>query len=463
VSTANATTPPPTPLYAAEGPIVVDACEAILKGVLESQVEVGAIAAPPSPRLAGFTRALLAEANQKLLSRHQTEVLIGGDGARAVALALATVRSGRSGVAVVPSGDLVFAVEALREARSQFRDPEHGLAVILEDDPAGEPMLCPRRIAIGAGLAVVEPPDLSSLRDAIEHALRLSRAGVAPVAIVVHASLLSSIETIFVRPNRIVSNVDELILQRRLRAGSRTADAGDLLRVARRLELNAIASLPSPGEREVVGFIAIGVCERALAHVLEELTLAGRVPVLRVGLVSPVDEAPLQRLLDRVQQVVVLEPRPGVAAGGVLATVESPRVSRLCLNRTTGAAHRSSFARRSISCMPFDRRLRSRPGSRDPMRRCSRSSYQHATRLSALVLRSAAYSSCSSSSTRSCARGRSPSTASHPYRAASPLMRSLRAATRRASSPSRSSRADASCARDRRRSGSPRATRSSDC
>jgi indolepyruvate ferredoxin oxidoreductase len=325
VSTANATTPPPTPLYAAEGPIVVDACEAILKGVLESQVEVGAIAAPPSPRLAGFARALLAEANQKLLSRHQTEVLIGGDGARAVALALATVRSGRSGVAVVPSGDLIFAVEALREARSQFRDPEHGLAVILEDDPAGEPMLCPRRIAIGAGLAVVEPPDLSSLRDAIEHALRLSRAGVAPVAIVVHASLLSSIETIFARPNRIVSNVDELILQRRLRAGSRTADAGDLLRVARRLEMNSIASLPSPGEREVVGFIAIGVCERALAHVLEELTLAGRVPVLRLGLVSPVDEAPLQRLLDRVQQVVVLEPRPGVAAAGVLATVESLR------------------------------------------------------------------------------------------------------------------------------------------
>ena len=325
VSTANATTPPPTPLYAAEGPIVVDACEAIRKGVLESQVEGGASAAPPSPRLAGVARALLAEANQKLLSRHHTEILLGGDGARAVALALATVRSGRSGVAVVPSGDLVFAVEALREARAQFRDPEHGLAVILEDDPEGEPMLCPRRIAIGAGLAVIEPPDLSSLRDAIEHALRLSRAGIAPVAIVVHASLFASIETIFARPNRIVSNVDELILQRRLRAGSRVADAGDLLRVARRLELNAIASLPSPGEREVVGFVAIGVCERALAHVLEELTLAGRVPVLRLGLVAPVDEAPLQRLLDRVQQVVVLEPRPGVAAAGVLATVESLR------------------------------------------------------------------------------------------------------------------------------------------
>lgn len=325
MSNANATTPPPTPLHAAEGAVVLDACEAILKGVLESQVEVGAVAAPNAPRLAGLPRALQSDANQKLLSRHQTELILGGDGARAVALALATVRSGRSGVAIVPAGDLVLAVEALREARAQFRDPEHGLAVILEDDPVGEPMLCPRRIAIDAGLAVLEPSDLSGLRDAIEQALRLSRAGIAPVAIIVHASLLSSIETIFARPNRVVSNVDELILQRRLRAGARAADAGDLLRVARRLELNATTSLPSPGEREVVGFIAVGVCERALAHVLEELTLSGRVPVLRLGLVSPIDEAPLQRLLDRVQQVIVLEPRPGVAAGCVLAAAEALR------------------------------------------------------------------------------------------------------------------------------------------
>jgi indolepyruvate ferredoxin oxidoreductase len=316
---------PPTPLHAADGAVLVDACEAILKGALESQVAVGAVAAPASARLAGFARIANSEPSQKLLARHQTELIVGGDGARAVALAVAAMRAGRSGVAVVPAEDLVGAVDALREARAQFRDPEHGLAVILEDDPAGEPMLCPRRLAIDAGLAVVEPPDLSSLRDCIESALRLSRAGTAPVAVIVHASLLASIETIFARPNRIVSSVDELILQRRARTGARGADTGDLLRVARRLELNVTTSLPSPGEREVIGFIAVGACERALAHVLEELGLAARVPVLRLGLVSPVDEAPLQRFLDRVQHVVVLEPRPGSVMPGVLAAVEALR------------------------------------------------------------------------------------------------------------------------------------------
>jgi hypothetical protein len=82
------------------------------------------------------------------------------------------------------------------------------------------------------------------------------------------------------------------------------------------------ASLPSPGEREVIGFIAVGACERALAHVLEELGLAGRVPVLRLGLVSPVDDSILQRLLDRVQQVVVLEPRPGSVASFVIEAAD---------------------------------------------------------------------------------------------------------------------------------------------
>jgi len=325
VSTQPASSAPATPLHAAEGPIVVDACEAILKGALESQVAVGAVAAPAAARFAGLLRAASGEATQKLLARHQTELLVGGDGARSVALALAAVRSGRSGVAVVPAADLVVAVEALRDARAQLRDPEHGLAIVLEDDSAEEPMLCPRRLAIDAGLAVLEVPDLSSLRDAIEQALRISRAGVTPVAIVAHASLFASVETIFARPNRIVTNVDELILQRRLRAGTRLADTGDLLRVARRLELNPIASLPSPGEREVVGFIAVGVCERAIAHVLEELGLAARVPVLRLGMLAPVDEAPLQRLIDRVQQIVILEPRPGSAAPSVLAAIDAIR------------------------------------------------------------------------------------------------------------------------------------------
>ncbi|MFN9125432.1 MAG: hypothetical protein ACK5WD_06340, partial [bacterium] len=322
VQTTGGLNAPPTPLHVADGPVFMPAVEAILKGVLESPVAVGLVAAGSSNRWASLLPTAEQDAVQKLLARHQTEVVVGGDGARAVTLALAAVRARRSAVAMVPAWDLVGALDALRAAKTAFNDPEHGLAVIIEDDPVGEPQICPRRLARDAGLAIVEPGDLSGLRDSIEQALRLSRAGVVPVAIVVHRVLFESCETILARPNRVVSGVDELILQRKLRPVSRGVDAGDLMRVARRFELNVATSLPSPGEREVIGFIAVGACERALAHVLEELGLAGRVPVLRLGLVSPVDDSILQRLLDRVQQVVVLEPRPGSVASFVIEAAD---------------------------------------------------------------------------------------------------------------------------------------------
>ena len=314
-----------TPLAVADGPVLIDAGEAILKGALESQVAVGFVAVPSASRFGGCLRAASGEATQKLLARHQCEVVPGGNGARCVDLALAAVRSGRSAVALVPGIDLVGAFAALRDARASFRDPEQGLVLVLEDDPEGEGVLCPRRVAAAIGLPVLEPQDLAEVRDSIEHGLRLSRAGVAPVAIVVHRSMLAAMETILARPNRVVQSVDELILQRRVRSGTRALEGGDLMRVARRLELNVATSLPSPGEREVVGFITVGAANRALVHVLEELGLAGRVPVLHLGLVHPIDESTLQRFLDRVQQVVLLEPRPGSVAGIVRDAAEQLR------------------------------------------------------------------------------------------------------------------------------------------
>jgi hypothetical protein len=321
----SATSAPATNLHAADGLVLVDACEAVLKGALESMVPVGLVASAQHPRLVGFARQAANPAVQNLLARHQTEVSVGGDGARAVTLALFAMRAERSAIACVPSRDLVASIAAFHDARAAFRTPDAGLALFIEDDPLAQPLVCPRRVAVDAGLPVLEPTDLSSLRDAVEQALRLSRAGTTPVAVIVHRNLLLATESIAARPNRVVATVDEFILQRKLRPVTRLSDGADLLRTARRLELNVATSLPSPGEREVVGFIAVGACERALVDVLFELQLSGRVPVLRLGLVSPIDESMLQRFVDRVQQVVVLEARPGSAANFVLAATDQLR------------------------------------------------------------------------------------------------------------------------------------------
>ena len=55
---------------------------------------------------------------------------------------------------------------------------------------------------------------------------------------------------------------------RRRRGLPRGSDAGDLLRLARRLELNRTYALPSPGERAPLGLIAIGPAYAAAEHLL---------------------------------------------------------------------------------------------------------------------------------------------------------------------------------------------------
>ncbi len=319
---ASATTSSPARLARAEGPVFLDAYEAILKGVLESQVPVSVVAAPRRAPFERLQRVASESEHARVLARHQIELLIGGDAARAISLACAGVRGGRSAIALVPNDELVRGADAVLRASDCFVNPDAGLALLFEDDPRGVMGCCPRRIVVGAGLPTIEPTDITSLRNSIEWALRLSRAAGKPTAVIMHRGILQSADTIEARPNRVHGSVDEMILSRKQRHGPRAGEALDLVRMARRLEIDQLSALPSPGERELVGFLTVGPCDRALMHLLDEFGLALRVPVLRLGLISPVDDSTLTRFLDRVQHAVVLEPRPGSVVPSVIEVAE---------------------------------------------------------------------------------------------------------------------------------------------
>jgi Pyruvate/2-oxoacid:ferredoxin oxidoreductase gamma subunit len=120
-------------------------------------------------------------------------------------------------------------------------------------------------------------------------------------------------------------SVDAMLARRRRRRHPRSTDSGGVLRVLRRLEFNRASSLPSPGERVPVGFITIGPVDAALGHLIHVLQLVGRVPVIQLGAVHPIDDVAVSRLLSRCERVVVLEPRPGVTEVGVLEIAEAMR------------------------------------------------------------------------------------------------------------------------------------------
>ncbi len=109
------------------------------------------------------------------------------------------------------------------------------------------------------------------------------------------------------------------------RVAASGAETGGVLRTARRLELNAVRCLPNPGERVPVGFLVVGPAEQAIAHLTAVLKLSGRLPVLHLRLINPVDLVVVERMAARCDQLIVLEPRPGEVEAQVLAVVERLR------------------------------------------------------------------------------------------------------------------------------------------
>lgn len=312
-------------LARAEGFAHCTAVEAIAKGALESELPIAVIAGSRRAPFESLPRVAPDEALQRLLQRHGLEIAITSDAVRAVSVALRQTRNNRCGVALVPNESLPYVVPALQAALPLPRLPEAALVIVVEDAPDTAPALCPRRLLSNIGVPIIEPATLEDLRAAVEAATRLSRAGQCAVAIVTHASLLRSTDTLEAEPNRVVDAVDAAAIIRRMRHGPRIGETNDLLRMARRLELNRIVALPSPGEREPLGFICVGPTFTAASYVLNEMRLMGRVPMVKLGLTRPIDDSVVVRLLARCDRVILLEPRPGAVAGDLLEAVETAR------------------------------------------------------------------------------------------------------------------------------------------
>jgi Pyruvate/2-oxoacid:ferredoxin oxidoreductase gamma subunit len=316
------------PLLRAEGTALLTAHQAIVKGALESELAVDAIVAPRQVPFEPVFDMLADPSASRAVQAHRLAITDSVDAARAVSLAARDASEGRRVLALVPNEQLAMAIAAARRALDGPRTDGGGVVLLLEDNPYLVRLASPWQAARSLGLPVVAPGGIEALRDGIEHAFRLAAGGARMAAIVAHSAVLRSVDSPRLRANRIVERVEQAAaILRDRRGGGRAIESDDALRVVRRLELNRVSALPSPGEREPVGFVAVGPAGMAIRHILGAFGLEGRVPVLELGCSNPMDAALLERFLTRCEDAVVLEPRPGSVAPEVLAVAEALRAS----------------------------------------------------------------------------------------------------------------------------------------
>ncbi|HMN96651.1 MAG TPA: hypothetical protein PKC43_09420 [Phycisphaerales bacterium] len=299
--------------------------EAILKGALESELPIDEIVASRRGVLAPLFALAGEDAVERLLIDHGLALVPCADPARQVALAELAAAAGRRGIVLIDAPSLDGAMAALGRLHAAV-DRGGGAVLLLVDRPREHGQASPRAALRRFDAPCLEPPDLSGLRDAIEQAARLGRAARRPAGIVLHESLLRTIDTLESRPNRVVPAADLLEAARQRRRRPRPGESLDLMRMVRRLELNGLDGAPSPGERAATALVAVGPARVAVRHVIEELRLAGRLPVLHLGVSHPIDEAVVERLLSRAADVLVLEPSPG--AVGVEIAALAARLAR---------------------------------------------------------------------------------------------------------------------------------------
>lgn len=308
-----------------EGAAILSAFQVVMKGLLEAELEVSLVCGPRQGSFGGVFNVAAETANLAIIRQHGIRVTPTPDAVRGLTLATQAARSGRAAISLLPNIDLDDSIAVIRNAMSEPFDRGGAMGILLEDSPRSSPASCPRQTARRLGLPCIEPADLSQLRQAMDIVLRLSRAGRCPVGVVVHDSILHMAQTLEMLPNRVQTGVDAALARRKRLRGTRVSEAGGALRMARRLDLNRVRGMPSPGERVPVGFVVVGPADGAVRHLTNIFVLYGRIPVLQLGLIQPVDEPAVERLLARCQQVIVLEPRPGSTEPEILAVAEGMR------------------------------------------------------------------------------------------------------------------------------------------
>ena len=316
------------------GPAIFTGNELLVKGALETEGGVHLLTGYPGSPVAGFFDTL--EAIAPLLNEHGVVAKMSSNEALSVAMVNGAQMVGGRAITAFKSVGLHVAADALALgvlAGTQTHDGStSGGLVVCGDDPWSDSTQVPadsRFLAEHLRLPMIEPGTPQEVKDWIDLAFRIGRAGGIYMGYMMTVAVADGGGTVECRPNHypalnanqrkalsftrdIEPNLDQSVLlpprswRRELQLDAQFARVKE---AARRLGVNRILHKPQKGEVQPLGFIASGTAFAYLQHALAELRLTGRFPLLKLGLSYPVDETLVGEFARGVEQVIVIEER----------------------------------------------------------------------------------------------------------------------------------------------------------
>lgn len=333
-----------------EGTAIFTGNELMVKGALETEGGVHLMTGYPGSPIASFFDTL--ESIGPLLDEHGVCGKMASNEALSMAMVNGAQMAGCRAITAMKSVGVHVASDALAlgvlAGTQSVGGGESGGLVILGDDPWSDSTQVPadsRFIAEHVRLPVLEPGTPQEVKDYVNLAFQLGRAGQIYIGYLLTVLMADGGGTVTCQPNhfpavnqhqkKTLSYLEDIEpkLEDTVLLPPRTGRREEQLPArhravvdkARELGINRIVHGPRKDEHAPLGFVAAGNAYTMLTHALGEMGLLGKLPLLKLSLVYPVDTQLVGQLARQCDQLVVVEERRNFVERQVLDAVQSMR------------------------------------------------------------------------------------------------------------------------------------------
>ncbi len=312
---------------ASSGDEVFTGNELLVKGALEVEGGVHLHTGYPGSPVAGVFDTLGAVGD--LLMAKGVRAFQANNEALAAAAVNGSQMVACRSIATMKNVGLHVAADALALANLSGAHPDGGAMIICGEDPWCDSTQVPadsRYLCQHLRMAVVEPGGPQQVKDWVDLSFKLSQVAGLYVGYIITTAQADGGGTVAVRPNqfpvintnqRMAMDTAQINLERVLlppRTWKRELGVserfGVTMRKARELGVNRIFpaadSAPAP-----LGFIVTGMGGPYLMHVLADLGLHQRFPILQMGMSYPADAELLREFSTLCRHMIVVEERRG--------------------------------------------------------------------------------------------------------------------------------------------------------